>query len=166
MTSLFLPSRLFNPHHWLLDHLSFYHICSTDTGWISLHHLQSKRLITKPSKSIHGHMLTGQMLTPLSKNRTNAHKIWFWRGKFVNMDIDVIWLITFTARCTIVGLQSTVLPSLCCTADVMWNAHCVDFTLTDCVSALVRWNTTQIIIFKSSSTPAQLHLLCLVIMDT
>jgi len=101
MISLFLPSRLFNPHHWLLDHLSFYHICSTDTGWISLHHLQSKRLITKHSKSIHGHMLTGQMLTPLSKNRTNAHKIWFWRGKFVNMDIDVIWLITFTARCTI-----------------------------------------------------------------
>jgi len=106
---------------------------------------------------IHGHMLTGQMLTPLSKNGTNAHKIWFWHGKFVNMDIDVIWLITFTARCTIV--QSTVLPSLCCTADVMWNAHWVEFTRTDCVSALVRWNTTQIIIFKSSSTPAQLRVI-------
>jgi len=84
---------------------------------------------------IHGHMLTGQlltgqMLTPLSKNRTNAYKIWFWHGKFVNMDTDVIWLITFTARCTIV--QSTVLPSLCCTADVMWNAHRDDFTRTDC----------------------------------
>ena len=65
-------------------------------------------------------MLTEHMLTPLSKNRTNAHKISFWHGKVVNMDIDVIWLITFTARCTIV--QYTVLPSLSCTADVMWNA--------------------------------------------
>jgi len=71
-----------------------------------------------------GQMLTGQMLTPLSKNRTNAHKLWFWHGKFVNMDTDVIWLITFTARCTTV--QSTVLPSLSCTADVMWNAHWVE----------------------------------------
>ena len=71
-----------------------------------------------------GQLLTGQMLTPLIKNRTNAHKIWFQQGKFVNMDMDVIWLITFTARCTIV--QSTVLPSLCCTADVMWNAHWVE----------------------------------------
>jgi len=26
-----------------------------------------------PAGKIHGHMLTGQMLTPLSKNRTNAH---------------------------------------------------------------------------------------------
>ena len=64
-----------------------------------------------------GQLLTGQMLTPLSKNRTNAHKIWFRHGKFVSMDMDVMWLITFTARCTIV--QSTVLPSLSCTADVM-----------------------------------------------
>jgi len=34
-------------------------------------------------------MLTGEMLTPLSKNRTNTHKILFWHGKFVNIDIDV-----------------------------------------------------------------------------
>jgi len=64
------------------------------------------------------------------------------------MDIDVIWLVNFTARCTTV--QSTVLPSLSCTADIMWNAHWVYFTRTDCVSALVRWNTTQIIMFKSN----------------
>ena len=67
------------------------------------------------------------------------------------------WLINFTARCTTV--QSTVLPSLSCTADVMWNAHWVEFTRTDCVSALVRWNTTQIIKFKSSSTPTQLRVI-------
>jgi len=78
------------------------------------------QLLIKVHTVIHGHMLTGemltgQMLTPLSKNRTNAHKIWFWHGKFVN---------TFTARCTIV--QSTVLPSLSCTADVMWNARWID----------------------------------------
>jgi len=61
--------------------------------------------------------------------------------------------------CTIV--QSTVLPSLSCrpTADVMWNAHWVEFTRTDCVSALVRWNTTLIIMFKLSSTPAQLRVI-------
>jgi len=58
-------------------------------------------------------------------------------------------------------VQSTVLPSLSCrpTADVMWNAHWVEFTRTDCVSALVRWNTTQIIMFKLSSTPAQLRVI-------
>ena len=41
----------------------------------------------------------------------------------------------------------------------MWNADWVEFTRTDCVSALVRWNTTQIIKFKSSSTPTQLRVI-------
>ena len=81
------------------------------------------------------------MLTPLSKNRTNAHKV----------IKNPCGARVQAGRCTHD------------TADVMWNAHWVDFTRTDCVSALVRWNTTQIIMFKSSSTPspAQLRVILL-----
>jgi len=37
---------------------------------------------TRAWASIHGQLLTGQMLTSRSKNRTNAHMMWFWHGKF------------------------------------------------------------------------------------
>ena len=55
--------------------------------------------ICSPGQILTGQLLTGQMLTALSTNRTNAHKIWFWHGKFVNMDIDVMWLIICISIC-------------------------------------------------------------------
>jgi len=88
---------------------------------------------------IRGHMLTGQMLTPLSKksDKCSQSHLNFRRRSSAG----------WTGRCTND------------TADVMWNAHRVEFTRTDRVSALVRRNTTQIIMFKSSSTPAEVRVL-------